>query len=105
MDAPRHDDESFVPCRRAVRNGPVVAPPRLPEGPDHEMIPTNDMGDGHGRRFAVGVLQLWLVECSDRQVWDEELRLARLAADLGFDVLWSVEHHFNDYCSVRITFI
>ena len=31
------------------------------------------------------------------QVWDEELRLARLAADLGFDVLWSVEHHFNDY--------
>jgi alkanesulfonate monooxygenase SsuD/methylene tetrahydromethanopterin reductase-like flavin-dependent oxidoreductase (luciferase family) len=34
---------------------------------------------------------------SDEQVWDEELRLARLAADLGFDVLWSVEHHFNDY--------
>ena len=33
----------------------------------------------------------------DEQVWDEELRLARLAADLGFDVLWSVEHHFNDY--------
>jgi alkanesulfonate monooxygenase SsuD/methylene tetrahydromethanopterin reductase-like flavin-dependent oxidoreductase (luciferase family) len=34
---------------------------------------------------------------SDGEVWDEELRLARLAADLGFDVLWSVEHHFNDY--------
>jgi len=34
---------------------------------------------------------------SDEQVWEEELRLARLAADLGFDVLWSVEHHFNDY--------
>src|ERR1700675_1098400 len=34
---------------------------------------------------------------SDEQVWDEEIRLARLAADLGFDVLWSVEHHFNDY--------
>ena len=34
---------------------------------------------------------------SDEQVWDEELRLARLAADLGFDVMWSVEHHFNDY--------
>ena len=34
---------------------------------------------------------------SDQQVWDEELRLARQAADLGFDVLWSVEHHFNDY--------
>jgi alkanesulfonate monooxygenase SsuD/methylene tetrahydromethanopterin reductase-like flavin-dependent oxidoreductase (luciferase family) len=34
---------------------------------------------------------------SDSEVWDEEIRLARLAADLGFDVLWSVEHHFNDY--------
>jgi alkanesulfonate monooxygenase SsuD/methylene tetrahydromethanopterin reductase-like flavin-dependent oxidoreductase (luciferase family) len=34
---------------------------------------------------------------SDQQVWDEEIRLARLAADLGFDALWSVEHHFNDY--------
>src|SRR5262249_35742069 len=36
-------------------------------------------------------------DVSDEEVWDEELRLARLAADLGFDVLWSVEHHFNDY--------
>jgi alkanesulfonate monooxygenase SsuD/methylene tetrahydromethanopterin reductase-like flavin-dependent oxidoreductase (luciferase family) len=33
----------------------------------------------------------------DDQVWDEELRLARLAGDLGFDVLWSAEHHFFDY--------
>jgi alkanesulfonate monooxygenase SsuD/methylene tetrahydromethanopterin reductase-like flavin-dependent oxidoreductase (luciferase family) len=33
----------------------------------------------------------------DPQVWDEELRLARLADELGFDVLWSVEHHFFDY--------
>ena len=33
----------------------------------------------------------------DGQVWDEELALARLAAELGFDVLWAVEHHFNDY--------
>jgi len=34
---------------------------------------------------------------SDAEVWDEELRLARLADELGFDVLWSVEHHFYDY--------
>ncbi len=34
---------------------------------------------------------------SDSQVWDEELRLAHLADELGFDVLWSVEHHFFDY--------
>src|SRR5262249_42651758 len=38
--------------------------------------------------------------CPDDQVWEEEIRLARLAADLGFDVLWSAEHHFNDYSFV-----
>ena len=36
-------------------------------------------------------------DVSDAEVWDEEIGLARLAADLGFDVLWAVEHHFNDY--------
>ena len=39
-------------------------------------------------------------DCSDARVWDEEIRLARLAADLGFDCLWSAEHHFNDYSFV-----
>ncbi|MEZ5849044.1 MAG: LLM class flavin-dependent oxidoreductase [Hyphomicrobiaceae bacterium] len=38
--------------------------------------------------------------CPDAQVWDEELRLAQMAADLGFDCLWSAEHHFNDYSFV-----
>ena len=38
--------------------------------------------------------------CPDDQVWDEEIRLARLAANSGFDVLWSAEHHFNDYSFV-----
>jgi alkanesulfonate monooxygenase SsuD/methylene tetrahydromethanopterin reductase-like flavin-dependent oxidoreductase (luciferase family) len=33
----------------------------------------------------------------DDQVWDEEVRLARLAAGSGFDALWSAEHHFFDY--------
>jgi len=33
----------------------------------------------------------------DDQVWEEDLRLARQAADLGFDALWSAEHHFFDY--------
>ena len=33
----------------------------------------------------------------DHQAWDEEIRLARLAADLGFSCLWAVEHHFADY--------
>lgn len=38
--------------------------------------------------------------CPDKQVWDEEIKLARQAADLGFDCLWSAEHHFNDYSFV-----
>ena len=28
------------------------------------------------------------------------LRLAEIAADAGFDCLWSAEHHFNDYSFV-----
>src|SRR5258707_13313456 len=35
--------------------------------------------------------------CPDDRVWNEEIRLARIAADSGFDCLWSAEHHFNDY--------
>src|SRR3979411_2970380 len=38
--------------------------------------------------------------CPDESVWAEEIRLAGLAADLGFDCLWSAEHHFNDYSFV-----
>ena len=34
---------------------------------------------------------------SDDEVWDEEVRLVRLADALGFDAPWAVEHHFNDY--------
>ena len=39
----------------------------------------------------------WPAEMKDSQVWDEEIRLARIADDYGFDALWAVEHHFNDY--------
>jgi len=34
---------------------------------------------------------------SDGTVYDEEIRLALLADKLGFDVVWSVEHHFFNY--------
>ncbi len=33
----------------------------------------------------------------DDQVWEEELKLAGIAAASGFDTLWSAEHHFFDY--------
>ncbi|MEA2626863.1 MAG: hypothetical protein QOD06_2908, partial [Candidatus Binatota bacterium] len=34
---------------------------------------------------------------SDTEVYRQELRLAEMAEPLGFDSLWSVEHHFDDY--------
>jgi len=37
---------------------------------------------------------------SDADVYANELRLASLAEPLGFDSLWSVEHHFTDYTMV-----
>ena len=36
-------------------------------------------------------------DMADDVAWDEEIRLARLADELGFSCLWAVEHHFNDY--------
>ena len=36
-------------------------------------------------------------DASDSQVYTEEIRLCLLAEDLGYDVLWPVEHHFSDY--------
>jgi alkanesulfonate monooxygenase SsuD/methylene tetrahydromethanopterin reductase-like flavin-dependent oxidoreductase (luciferase family) len=36
----------------------------------------------------------------DDQTWDEEIALAGIAANSGFDVLWSAEHHFFDYSFV-----
>ncbi|MGK0171224.1 MAG: alkanesulfonate monooxygenase SsuD [Gammaproteobacteria bacterium] len=36
-------------------------------------------------------------ERSDLEVYQNELRLAELAEPLGFDSVWSVEHHFTDY--------
>src|ERR1700745_2312582 len=34
---------------------------------------------------------------SDREAWQEEIHLARVADEVGFDVIWSVEHNFFDY--------
>lgn len=35
----------------------------------------------------------------DAQMWDEEVRMALLAEELGFDSVWAVEHHFRDYAA------
>jgi len=34
---------------------------------------------------------------SDREVWLNEVRLAEMAEPLGFESVWSIEHHFDDY--------
>src|SRR3954462_3767187 len=34
---------------------------------------------------------------SDRQIYLNELALAELAEPLGFESIWSVEHHFTSY--------
>ena len=34
----------------------------------------------------------------DSEVFATDVRLALLAEPLGFDSLWTVEHHFSDYC-------
>ena len=34
---------------------------------------------------------------TDREVYQDELRLANLAEPLGFESIWGVEHHFTDY--------
>ena len=36
-------------------------------------------------------------DLSDQQMYAGEIRLAELADGLGFDSLWVVEHHFDDY--------
>lgn len=57
----------------------------------------------------VGLHMFWSADGwpahSDRDVYEEELRIALLAEELGFDVVWSAEHHFFDYsfCPDAIT--
>src|SRR2546428_455489 len=36
-------------------------------------------------------------QMSDRDVWKHEIRLAEMAEPLGFDSIWGIEHHFDDY--------
>jgi alkanesulfonate monooxygenase SsuD/methylene tetrahydromethanopterin reductase-like flavin-dependent oxidoreductase (luciferase family) len=37
---------------------------------------------------------------SDREIFNEEIGLARLAEDTGFDSVWTIEHHFTPYTMV-----
>ena len=37
---------------------------------------------------------------SDREIFIEELDIARIADDTGFDAVWTIEHHFTPYTMV-----
>lgn len=37
---------------------------------------------------------------SDREVFNEELNIARIAEETGFDSVWTIEHHFTPYTMV-----
>lgn len=48
----------------------------------------------------VGVLlvfQNWHENLSDEEMFMQEIRLGEMAEALGYDSVWSVEHHFDDY--------
>ena len=37
---------------------------------------------------------------ADREIFNEELNIARIADDSGFDSVWTIEHHFTPYTMV-----
>jgi alkanesulfonate monooxygenase SsuD/methylene tetrahydromethanopterin reductase-like flavin-dependent oxidoreductase (luciferase family) len=39
-------------------------------------------------------------ERSDREIFNEELNIARIADETGFDSVWTIEHHFTPYTMV-----
>ncbi len=39
----------------------------------------------------------------DRDLWEEELRFGELVEPLGFDQIWTVEHHFSPYAMITNT--
>ncbi len=44
------------------------------------------------------IMQSWgYGDIPDEQVYDEELKIALMAEELGYDEIWVVEHHFEDY--------
>ena len=37
---------------------------------------------------------------SDREIFKEEINIARIADETGFDSVWTIEHHFTPYTMV-----
>lgn len=43
------------------------------------------------------VFQNWIEDTTDEEVFRRELNFGVIAEELGFDSVWSAEHHFDDY--------
>ncbi len=46
---------------------------------------------------ALFIFQNYQDQTTDTQIYEDELKLADLAEPLGYDSVWCVEHHFNNY--------
>ena len=54
----------------------------------------------------IQIMQSWGYEgITDGQVYDDEIELAMKADELGFDHIWAVEHHFEDYAFCPDNFV
>ena len=51
-------------------------------------------------KVGVAVSMLNVGEKPDSEIYRDDLKLADLAEPLGFDSIWSVEHHFTGYAMV-----
>jgi alkanesulfonate monooxygenase SsuD/methylene tetrahydromethanopterin reductase-like flavin-dependent oxidoreductase (luciferase family) len=53
------------------------------------------------------LFQNYLGRQTDEEMWRDQMHLADLAEPLGFDSLWTVEHHFSDYsiCPNALSFL
>ena len=45
----------------------------------------------------LGVFQNWHKDLTDEQMFMEEIKVLERSEELGFDSVWAVEHHFDDY--------
>ena len=52
------------------------------------------------------IMQTWgYDDMTDGDIYDDELKLAVQADELGYDELWVVEHHFEDYSMCPDNFV
>src|SRR5215469_6344617 len=79
--------------RARVHPGPVPAPVTAPRD-SRFTNPPKEVPMDVGQLL---VFQNWFEDVSDEEVFVRELEMGVRAEELGFDSVWSAEHHFDDY--------